>query len=58
MDKHITHSFKDALGFAETKAMYDLDDKWCVCLRYGTFGAFRLSFALERDYAIVCVTIY
>lgn len=58
MNNLVTRNFNAALSFAETKALYDLDDKWCVCLRYGTFGAFPLSFALDRDYAIVSVTIY
>ena len=54
----ITQDFNKARIHAETKAMFDLDNQWCVCLRYGVFGAFPMAFALERDYAIVCVTIY
>jgi hypothetical protein len=57
-DNLITMSFDKARQHAEAKAMFDLDDQWCVCIRYGAFGAFPLSFALGREYAIICVTIY
>jgi len=54
----VTRTFEKALHHAETKAMYDLDGQWCVAIRYGVFGAFPLAFALDRDYAIVSITIY
>lgn len=54
----ITADFNKAMVHAETKAMFDLDDKWCVCIRYGVFGAFPLAYALEHDYAITLITIY
>jgi hypothetical protein len=54
----VTQKFEMALQHAETKAMYDLDGQWCVCIRYGAFGAFPLSFAAGRDYAIIAITIY
>lgn len=54
----ITSDFNKAKQHAETKAMCDLDDQWCVAIRYGVYGAFPLSYALDRDYAICLVTIY
>lgn len=54
----ITNDFNKALQHAEAKAMFDLDVQWCVALRYGVFGAFPLAFAMDRDYAIVAITIY
>lgn len=57
-DNLITMNFEKALKHAENKAIFDLDNQWCVAIRYGAFGAFPLSFAEGRDYAIVCITIY
>ena len=31
--------------------------KYCVCLKYGVFGAFPYSYAINKDYPIVCITI-
>jgi len=53
----VTTKFEHALAYAETKAISDLDDKWCVCLRYGCYGAFTYEFAKDRDYHIICVTV-
>jgi hypothetical protein len=54
----VSSKFEPALKHAETQAIYDLDSQWCVAIRYGVFGAFPLSYALDHDYAIVCITIY
>jgi hypothetical protein len=54
----ISHEFAPALSHAESMAMYDLMGQWCVCIRYGAFGAFPLWFAVEHDYHIVSITLY
>lgn len=52
-----TSVFYHALAWAETKAISDLVSKWCVTTRYGVFCACPLSYAIEKDYHIVCITI-
>lgn len=52
------NTFEIARMESEYKALSDLGGQWCVCLKYGTFKAFPLRYALEHDYHIVSVTIY
>jgi len=53
-----TNQFTTELQKAEFNAISDLNGQWCVVIRYGTFKAFPLAFAVGRDYHIVAVTIY
>lgn len=55
---HPTSDFNIALMESEYKAIGDLGSKWCVVLRYGLFIACQKEYALQKDYAIVCETIY
>ena len=53
-----TSNFNHALAWAESKAISDLDSKWCVTTKHGVYCACPLDYALEKDYHIICITVY
>lgn len=52
-----TKDFNRARQEAEYGALNTFGS-WCVTIRYGCYLACTVKYAKERDYAIVCSTVY
>lgn len=53
-----TLTFEQALKESEMLSLKDIDNRYCVVLKHGTYGVFTVNFAREYAYPIVCETIY
>lgn len=51
-------TFEQALKESERLSITDIDNRYCVCLKHGTYGVFTVAFAREHDYPVVVETIY